>query len=319
MGGIGSGRRPTKLSVDDCRVLDIGELCDGGALHKTPRGQIIWHNRLWPKEVALLTCRLAGEQWPHRESRLLLCYVYWPAADAAPQDDEVELVVRPGVRPSVLCPDCSRAARKLYAPPDAIDFSCRVCQGLIYPPSEKMRMVRQMQETLAPLVAELKAAREGRGPLPAKERLSPILEPQESRLACLRLRTAGLSLRQIAARVAISKSSVHRYLAEGPDGIDLFALASERRWRSQSPLFAGLRPAQELRSIHRWAVRRGFHRHSAAEHETRRLLREGADRESREILVTREDRDRCFASLREQGQQRLSQEVQARRKKPARR
>jgi hypothetical protein len=35
--------------------------------------------------------------------------------------------------------------------------------------------------------------------------------------------------------------------------------------------------------------------------------------------VTREDRDRCFASLREQGQQRLSQEVQARRKKPARR
>src|SRR5664280_2779586 len=93
MGGPGSGRWPTKASVEDCRVLDIGELCDGGALHRTPRGQIIWQSELWQQEVALLSYALVHERWPQRESRLLLNYVYWPAADAPACDDEVELVV----------------------------------------------------------------------------------------------------------------------------------------------------------------------------------------------------------------------------------
>ena len=133
MGGPGSGRRRTKLSVEDCRLLDIGELCDGGALRATPHGQIIWRSRFWPGEVALLVYALVFQQWPYRPGGLLLCYVYWPAADARPQDDVVELSVRVGIRPTALCPACGRAARKLYAPPGAIDFSCRVCQGLIYP------------------------------------------------------------------------------------------------------------------------------------------------------------------------------------------
>jgi hypothetical protein len=311
MGGIGSGRQPSKFSVEDCRVLDIGELCDAGALQTTPRGQIVWHNRLWPQELALLTYRLVAQQWPRHERCLFLCYVYWPSPVAAPQDDEVELVLRPGVRASGLCPACGKAARKLYAPPGAIDFSCRVCQGLIYRPSQRMRLLRQVQEMPTPLAAEIKAISEGCGPLPAKERLSPILEPQESRLACLRLKAASLSVRQIEAWIGISKSTVHRYLAEGSDGIDLSALASERDRRGQSPIFASLGPAQELQGIHRWAVQRGYHRHSATEHDTRELVRQGPDLQSDEILTTREDRDRCFASLREQGQRLLLLELRA--------
>jgi len=303
MGGPGSGRWPTKASVEDCRVLDIGELCDGGALRKTPRGQIIWHSELWQKEVALLSYALVRERWPDRASHLLLNYVYWPAADASAWDDEVELAVQPGVRINALCPACGRVARKLYAPPAALYFSCRVCQGLIYPASAKMRWWGEMQERLAPLAAELADAREGRGPLPAKERLSPTLEPQECRLACLRLHTAGLSLRQIAAWIGISKSSVHRLLAEGPEAIDLFALSSERRWRDP---FAG-------------STGRGRHRRSATQFETRELLREGADEESREVLSCIADNERCFALLREEGQQQLCLEVQARARKQRRR
>jgi hypothetical protein len=303
MGGPGSGRRPTALSVEDCRVLDIGELCDGGALHRTPRGQIIWQSELWQQEVALLSYALVHERWPDRESRLLLNYVYWPAADAPACDDEVELMVRRGVCASALCPACGRVARKLYAPPAAIDFSCRVCQGLSYPPSAKMRWRREMQERLAPLAAELREAREGRGPLPAKERLSPILEPQESRLACLRLHTAGLSLREITAWIGISKSHVHRLLAQDPETIDLFALSFERRWRG---LVAG-------------SIGRGRHRRGATQFETRELVREGADEESREVLSCIADNERCFALLREEGEQQLCLEIQALAKKRQRR
>jgi hypothetical protein len=115
MGGFGSGCWPTKLSVDDCRQLDIGLLCDGGALDAFPRGQILWRSERQPERLALLDYWLVRECWPRRPGRLLLCYVYWPAAAARPQDDEVELCVRRGIRPSALCPACGRAARKLYA------------------------------------------------------------------------------------------------------------------------------------------------------------------------------------------------------------
>jgi len=307
MGGFGSGRRPEKLSVNDCRQLDIGLLCDGGALGAFPRGQFIWQNELQPERLALLDYWLVRECWPDRESRLLLCCVYWPTADARPQDDEIELTRRRGVRTNALCPACSQAARKLYAPPGAIDFSCRVCQGLIYPPSTKLRFLPPLPAELVSLAAELTDAGQG---LPAEDELSE-LGPQESRLACLHLHTSRLSLRQIAARVGISKSSVHRYLAAGTAGIDAFELASEQRRRLLTSYYAGLTPAEELRSIHRWIGRRGPHRHSATEHDTVQLILERANSENRESLRGIADRDRCYASLRERGQHRLALEVEA--------
>ena len=49
------------------------------------------------------------------------------------------------------------------------------------------------------------------------------------RIYCLRLAKAGYSLRQIAALVYYSKSSVQRYLAAGLQGVDMRALVNERR------------------------------------------------------------------------------------------
>ena len=37
MGGPGSGRHATKISVTDCRAIEIGELCDGGRLGSATR------------------------------------------------------------------------------------------------------------------------------------------------------------------------------------------------------------------------------------------------------------------------------------------
>jgi AcrR family transcriptional regulator len=172
-----------------------------------------------------------------------------------------------------------------------------------------MRILPPMAVSLAPPAAEPADARQG---LPAGKELSE-LGPQESRLACLRLHISGLSLRQIAAKLGISKSSVHRYLAAGTAAIDVSALAAERRRRLLAG--SGLTPAEELDAIQRWIGGRRRHRPSAAEFDTVRLTRERANAENRERLVSVADRDRCFAFLRQRGQRRLALEVRARRGK----
>src|ERR1039458_8642727 len=42
MGGTGSGRWPIKMAVDECRLLEIDELCNGGRWASHPRGRIRW-------------------------------------------------------------------------------------------------------------------------------------------------------------------------------------------------------------------------------------------------------------------------------------
>ena len=137
--------------------------------------------------------------------------------------------------------------RKLYAPPGAALFLCRDCHGLVYPPSAKTRALRGMQELLGPLRAEIEAACEGAGPLPDEEKLG-YLGPQECRLACLRLRAAGLSIGQIAVRVGISKSSAQRYVAAGRAGIDLLEFYRERQLLSFFSVDEGVRDGN-LRAI----------------------------------------------------------------------
>jgi AcrR family transcriptional regulator len=159
-------------------------------------------------------------------------------------------------------------------------------------------------------------------PLPAEEE-DGYRGAQQCRLDCLRLRTAGLSLRQIAARVGVSKSSVQRYLAAGPAGIDLLELYRERlletgldRYRSLAD--GSLTPgaiARELREIDREAKRFGLYRHSATENEERVLFRQTTQKADGEPLVTLADHGRCFDALRKEGQQRLSLELARRPKR----
>jgi hypothetical protein len=42
MGGPGSGRRPDKTCVCQCRVLSVGELAGVGRREKHPTGEILW-------------------------------------------------------------------------------------------------------------------------------------------------------------------------------------------------------------------------------------------------------------------------------------
>ena len=282
MGGPGSGRRPYKPSVDDCRLLDIGELCDGGAAQAFPRGEILWRESTSGRMLALLAYRIAEVSWRAEGPAFELSYLYWPRIDARPGGGRIEL--RRSARISALCPGwrCGRPARRLYVPAHDDLFLCRGCHGLTYPPSAKARNLRLLREILAPLLAEIEAACQGSGAPP--ESAGPgHLGPQESRLACLRLRSCGLSLRQIAARVGISKSSVGRYLLAGAAGIDPLELYRERQMEahldslaalSQGSLSSGV-IGRELSAIDRRAARWGLYRHYASENEEKVLLARG--------------------------------------------
>jgi AcrR family transcriptional regulator len=177
--------------------------------------------------------------------------------------------------------------------------------------------LRFAREILDPLLAEIRAACAGVGPLPDHEG-DGYRGPQECRLACQRARAAGLSLRQIAARLGISKSSVHRYLAAGTAGIDLVELYRERQMEAGLDRYASFADgslraiARELHEIDREAKRFGLYRHSATEDEEKMLFR---DERSSEPLVTLADHGRCFDALRYEGQQRLSLELARRPKR----
>ena len=324
MGGPGSGRPPSKLSLEDARVIAIGELCDGGAALASPRGQIVWRERGSDRVLGLLAYRIATEEPAGFVTRLLLLYLYWPGGDRGPQGDQVELLGGEGVRHTAHCPTpgCDQRVRSLYAPLGEHPFLCRSCHGLVYRSSAKERELRFARQILAPLLDEVRAACAGVGPLPA-EGEDGYRGPQQCRLDCLRLRTAGLSLRRIAARVGISKSSVQRYLAAGPTGIDLLELYRERQLESDLARYASfadgsLTPgviARELKEIDREAKRFGLYRHGPTENEERVLFRQTTQEADGEPLVTLADHGRCFDALRKEGQQRRSLELARRPKR----
>ena len=86
--------------------------------------------------------------------------------------------------------------------------------------------------------------------------LDGTLGREECRLACLQLRAAGFSLRQIASQTEISKSSVARLLAGGREALDLRALLVERGRRYPevaaqflAALRARARPAEVRRRL----------------------------------------------------------------------
>ena len=90
----------------------------------------------------------------------------------------------------------------------------------------------------------------------------------ELRLWCLRLRAEGLSLRAIARASGASKSSVARYLAAGPEGIDRVELHRERFARAADAQLAGLGalPLQaQLRELARATKRLALYGEGTAE------------------------------------------------------
>ena len=288
MGGPGSGRRRSRLGVDECRALDVGELCGGGRWMKEPRGAVLWRSRPGGATLARLRYVISGQE--SRGAALLLAYSYQGAAVGPPREQELEIECLPEARPCARCPRCGRRVRTLYAPPRAGLFACRACYGLVYRPSQWREQLSCVQEAAAPALGALEALprrtrRRARrryvaAPPPAlagELETAPPGGAAETRLWGLRLRAAGLSYRQIGALLGLSKSSVARLCVAGPKAINRQALVRERlEEASLGPALpqgddrAGLRAY--LRAAHQHALRLGLYHHPISAREERVVL-----------------------------------------------
>ena len=312
MGGAGSGRRSAKASIADCRTIDIGELCDGGSAGRAALGELHYRGERSGLLQGLLTYALAASpQEPLRPAMLLYCY--WPSPTSAGGPGRLKLGGRPGRRYTLRCPgqSCFPATlRRLYCPPGSRAFLCRDCHDLVYPPSRTAFALTLAREHLAPVLAELDAL-EGK----PRHRKAPSLDradyedlgPQEIRVACLRLRAAGLSCREIAALVGYGKSSVARFCQSGRAGIDLSALFGERLEHASWSVMRGAAALGDralLAAMDHEAKRLRLY-NGRGEGELRQCLKDSAPPL---VVSDAEDIERCYESLRERGEQRLAAE-----------
>jgi hypothetical protein len=288
MGGLGSGRRPWRLGVDECRALDLGELCDQGRWRTQPCGEVLWRARYDGATLARLTYAITVQ--PQASKELFLSYRYSRQGAGLAAENVIKLECLRGQRSLAFCPLCGRRVRTLYAPPARGIFACRCCWGLVYRRSSTKETLAYVAEVAGPTIRELqtlpkRSRRRQRhryvASPPAK--LARLLEEeppwgeQELRLWCLRLRAAGLSYRQIAVLTESSKSSVQRYCAAGRAGIDTMALLQERLQRASA---GPLPPADDdlrgvdvyLGALHRHALRLGLYRHPLSDTEERLVI-----------------------------------------------
>jgi hypothetical protein len=288
VGGLGSGRRRTRLGVDECRALELGELCDRGRWRGQPRGEVLWRTRHGGAALARLTYAISGQDGIGED--LLLTYRYGREGTNRSFEHKLELECAPGQRPCARCPACGRRVRTLYAPSGAELFACRSCYRLVYRRSQWREQLSYVQELAGPAMKELQAlpqrtrrrarrryVAEAPAVLARELAAEPPLGEAETRLWCLRLRAAGLSYRQIAALLELSKSSVARYCAAGRSGIDAMALVRERLEQAS----AGPVPPQSddlrgldayLGAMHRHALRLGLYHHPLSETEERVVI-----------------------------------------------
>jgi hypothetical protein len=245
MGGLGSGRRRWRLGVEECRALEVGELCDAGRRQRQPRGEVRWCPLSGGAPRARLTY-LISERDRAGAAQLLLAYRYWPGGSGPFFDDQVELEGGAGRRTYARCP--------AFAELDALPKRTRRRPRRAYVARPPRELASHLEEELP-------------------------LGDEELRLWCLRLRAAGLSYRQIAALTESSKSSVARICAAGREGIDARALVHERLERASAgpALPESDDPgavATYLKAFHRHALRRGLYRFAATDPEVRLLVPE---------------------------------------------
>ena len=91
MGGPGSGRRPDKTCVSDCRVLSISELSAGARRQTHPTGEIVWVATRSGLTQACLCYTITEEHWPQGLHLAVLALRYWPTMTAAESRERVVL------------------------------------------------------------------------------------------------------------------------------------------------------------------------------------------------------------------------------------
>lgn len=286
MGGPGSGRRPAKICITDCRVLTVAELAGKVRRHTHPTGEIAWVARRSGKTKAHLSYAVSEECWPEGPHLWVLALRYWRTPGAAESRERVVLVEDKTAE--AYCPSCEEPLRKLYAPPGAEHFLCRSCHGLLYRRQPRPDRLGELQAAMGPLIQGLygdHSLLEGsRSPAQRRRAAAELLQTlederpladQELRVWCLRLGKLGLSLRTIARLTGTSKSSVQRYLAAGTAAVDRMALTRERleRYRdSQGPALGGLSLPGQARALDRYAKQQGLYRYTQVEPEEKVFL-----------------------------------------------
>jgi hypothetical protein len=285
MGAPGSGRRPDKTCVSECRVLSVGELAARGRCQTKPCGEILWLAKRSRATQARLLYTVSEEHWPQGPDLTVLALRYWPTLSAAESRERIILCEKPSL---ARCPGCDEPLRKLYAPPGAEHFLCRGCHGLVYRRQERPDRLAELQAAMGSLLEGLYADHaliEGpRSPTQRRQAAVELLQSLESerplaaeelRVWCLRLGKMGLSCRKIARLAGTSKSSVQRYLAAGTTAIDRATLTRERLERyhdSQMAAFGGLSLRSQVRFLDRHAKQQGLYRYATAEPEEKVCL-----------------------------------------------
>jgi hypothetical protein len=164
VGGLGSGRRRTGLGVDECRTLEVGELCDRGRWLTQPRGEVLWRSMQGGETRGRLTYVISRRGGDTGELRLTYRYAHQGANLSF--EHEVELDCSPGKRSYLSCPRCGARVRTLYAPLGAEFFACRSCYGLVYRRSGADDTLAYLAEVAGPAMRELRA-------LPKRTRRQP--------------------------------------------------------------------------------------------------------------------------------------------------
>ena len=280
MGGPGSGRRPDKSCVWQCRLLSIGELAGVARRQLHPTGEIVWRAQRSHTTQARLLYTITEEQWPPGPDLWVLALRYWPTLNAAESRERIILCEKPGL---ARCPGCDEPLRKLYAPPGAEHFLCRACHDLVYRRRPGPDRIAELQAAMGTLLEGLSADHSliagPRSPAQRRQAAAELLQTlecerplaaEELRVWCLRLGRMGLSCRTIARLTGTSKSSVQRYLAGGTTAIEMQTLVTERLERyheAQLSSLGDLGFGAQLHLLDRYAKQQGLYRYATSEPE----------------------------------------------------
>lgn len=140
MGGLGSGKRRERPTVEDCLELSVSLLTEENLLadgvHR--KGSFAW-----PEGEAI-----SFEVNMRDDSDLWLRLAYKTA------EETVDLVVKlettspyfGGVRYWFICENCQRRSGKLYLPTGENHFRCRLCHRLVYEAQRESRGSRMLRK-----------------------------------------------------------------------------------------------------------------------------------------------------------------------------
>jgi hypothetical protein len=160
MGGYGSGRRygaDPKETVEDCLILSSAKLQSDGLIREglSASGSLRWTGSWTGEEIA--SAGFAVDTLGRANPWLRLIYT----SDRTGQETSnlIALTTTPlpwgGVRWWFLCPlirdgrPCRRRCGKLYLPPGARYFGCRICYDLTYTTSQESRKYDRVLRDLA--------------------------------------------------------------------------------------------------------------------------------------------------------------------------